>query len=199
MCQINAKCVKSRSAKCVKHPNAKCVKLTSSAKCVKNINAKCVKLTRSANMWKWLTENVETTVIGWISLKLNFLCNSIRACAILRVRVIFSCPATSPLFSHFANEKNINLNGITCRHVDTDHALPCILSRCVSYQYPIRVFVRHLRNASQVQRNVTDISRCWWWLVLLVVFIFSLVYDGNWKWSEPEVVGTGNGRNRKWP
>ena len=153
MCQINAKCVKSRSAKCVKltssakcvkNINAKCVKLTrsanmwkwltenvetkvigwislklnflcnsiracvkltSSAKCVKNINAKCVKLTRSANMWKWLTENVETKVIGWISLKLNFLCNSIRACAILRVRVIFSCPATSPLFSHFANEK----------------------------------------------------------------------------------------------
>ena len=28
--------------------------------------------------------------------------------------------------------------------------------------------------------------------------IFSLVYDGNRKWSEPEVVGTGNGRNRKW-
>ena len=79
-----------------------------------------------------------------------------------------------------------------------DHALHCILSRCVSYQYPIRVYVRHLRNASQVQRNVTDISRCWWWLVLLVLFIFSLVYDGNRKWSEPEVVGTGSGRNRKW-
>ena len=50
----------------------------------------------------------------WISI-FNFLCNSICACAILRVRVICSCPATSPLFSHFANEKNINLNGITCR------------------------------------------------------------------------------------
>ena len=60
-----------------------------------------------------------------------------------------------------------------------DHALPCILSRCVSHQYPIRVFVRHLRNASQVQK------------------IFSLIYDGNRKWSEPEMVGTGNGRNRK--
>ena len=50
MCQINAKCVKSRSAKCVNRINAKCVKLTSYAKCVKNINVKCVKLTRSA---KW--------------------------------------------------------------------------------------------------------------------------------------------------
>ena len=48
MCQINAKCVKSRSAKCVNRINAKCVKLTSYAKCVNNINAKCVKLTRTA-------------------------------------------------------------------------------------------------------------------------------------------------------
>ena len=73
MCQINAKCVKSRSAKYVKHPNAKCVKLTSSAKCVKNINAKCVKLTRSQTCENGLRKNyVEATVIGWISLKLNF-------------------------------------------------------------------------------------------------------------------------------
>ena len=97
MCQINAKCVKSRSAKCVNRINAKCVKLTSYAKCVKNINAKCVKLTRSA---KWENILYKITVIGSPSLKLNFLCNYVRVCAILRVRVMFSCLATSMLFSH---------------------------------------------------------------------------------------------------
>ena len=87
MCQINATCVKSRSAKCIKLINAKCVKLTSYAKCVNNINAKCVKLTRTAKC-----ENSGHRID--IIKTFNCLCNSVDACAFLRVRVMCSCPAT---------------------------------------------------------------------------------------------------------
>ena len=63
MCQINAKFVKNISVKCVKLINAKCVKLTRSAKCESNSNRIDI---------------------------INFLCNYVRACAIIRVLLRYS-------------------------------------------------------------------------------------------------------------
>ena len=108
------------------------------------------------------------TVIGSISLKLNFLCNYVRACAILRVRVMFSCPATSMLFSHFINKQNINLNGL--RVPRPDSVRPGIADACQSckmatlsnkllyFMYRLILRVR-LTNVSSIM-IILDVVQC---------------------------------------